>query len=62
MRTWLESCPCGSGLEASAKFDGYGIFLTYVCDACEKRKMAGYRPDIMEAYEHDEPIEPEEYY
>jgi hypothetical protein len=61
MRTYLEACPCGSGKEAEALFDGYGIFLTYACDKCEKKKLAGYRPDIMEAYECDEPIEAEDY-
>lgn len=62
MRTWLAECPCGSGKEADARFDGHGIFLTYTCDTCEKKKMAGFRPDIMDDYECDEPLEPEEYY
>lgn len=43
-----------------AEYDGYGIFLCYVCDLCVKQKMARYRPDIKEQYQADEPIEPEE--
>lgn len=61
MKTYLDACPCGSGKEAAALFDGHGIFLTYACDKCRKKKMAGFRPDIMERYECDEPIEAEDY-
>lgn len=50
-------CDCGSNLYRRAKHDGYGIFLTFVCDKCEKRKMAQFRPDIMTRYECDEPID-----
>lgn len=38
-------------------YDGYNIPLALVCDVCEKYKLAEYRPDIMERYEADEPIE-----
>lgn len=53
-------CGCGSGETEYPLHDGYGIFLTYACDACKKKKLAGYRHDIMERYECDEPIEPED--
>jgi hypothetical protein len=62
MRAYLEKCRCGSGLEAYPEYDGHGIFLDYMCDKCRKKKMSKYRPDIMEAYECDEPIEPEDAY
>jgi hypothetical protein len=42
--------------ERYAKYDGHSIFLCYVCHECEDAKMAGFRPDIMERYEADEPI------
>ena len=50
-------CPCGSGQWPDMQQDGYGIFLCYTCPACEKQKLAKYRPDIFERYETDEPIE-----
>lgn len=53
----LTQCPCGSGLYPSANYDGYGIFLCYTCEQCHDRKMAGYRSDIHEHYECDEPID-----
>jgi len=53
------TCACGSGQDREAVYDGYGIFLTYVCDKCRKRKLAGFRLDIFERYACDEPIEPE---
>jgi proteasome lid subunit RPN8/RPN11 len=36
-----------------------GIFLTYTCEDCHDRKMAGYRPDVLTdpAYWTDEPID-----
>jgi len=55
----LESCSCGSGEYAPARFDGHGIFLTYACDKCWPEKLRGYRPDILERYECDEPIDEE---
>ena len=58
MRNHLDACPCGSGKPAEALFDGHGIFMTYACDKCRKRKIAGFRPDIFERYETDEQIEP----
>lgn len=50
-------CNCGSGLEREAEYDGYGIFLTFVCDQCRADKMKRFRDDIKERYECDEPIE-----
>jgi hypothetical protein len=57
----MSECSCGSGEERYPLYDGYGIFLCYACEKCEKEKLRGYRSDIMEQYECDEPIEPEEY-
>ncbi len=31
--------------------------MTYVCEKCEAKKVAGFRPDIFESYECDEPID-----
>jgi hypothetical protein len=55
----LRSCTCGSGLPPESQFDGYNIFLCYTCSKCYAKKMKGYRSDIHERYECDEPIEPE---
>lgn len=57
----MDTCSCGSGYEKFPLYDGHGIFLCYACWECEEEKMAGYRPDILERYECDEPIEPEDY-
>jgi hypothetical protein len=51
------TCTCGSGYQRHAKYDGHGIFLTYVCDKCEEEKMSKYRSDIMEPYDTDEPLD-----
>jgi len=62
MRTYLEECHCGSGEGANAQFDAQGIFLCYTCPKCHKKKMAGYRPEILTGYTQadvDEDIEPE---
>jgi hypothetical protein len=58
------TCTCGSGRQRFAKYDGHGIFLTYVCDKCETEKMQQFRSDINEHYETDEPIDGdnEDYY
>jgi len=53
-------CPCGSGERRQPQYDGHGIFMCYTCTRCHERKMAAYRSDIMEQYECDEPIEPDE--
>ena len=47
---------CGSNNESYAKYDGYGIFLTYVCFECEHQKMSMYVDDIQGQYEHDEEL------
>lgn len=55
--TRLQQCPCGSGEFPEALYDGHGIFMAYVCDKCRKKKIAGFRPDIFEAYACEEPID-----
>jgi len=52
-------CTCGSGERREAQYDGHGIFLCYTCEKCYARKMQGYRSDIFERYEADEPIDEE---
>lgn len=47
------TCTCGSGRQRFAKYDGYGIFLTYVCDKCEEEKMQQYRSDIDDESVYD---------
>ena len=58
----LEECPCGSGEYPEAVHDARGIFVSYVCEQCRKRKLRGYRSDIFtdSAYWADERIEEEE--
>lgn len=53
----LQQCPCGSGEFPEALKDGHGIFLCYACDKCKQDKLGSFRPDIMTAYEADEPID-----
>ena len=62
MRTYLEECPCDSGLPAEAEFDARGIFLVYACDKCRKEKLSKFRPDVLTDpdYWHDEPIDEDE--
>ena len=52
-------CACRSGLDRRAAYDARGIFLTYVCDRCERHKLRGYRPDVLtnSNYWADEPID-----
>jgi hypothetical protein len=59
MRYTQRPCRCGSGLDHRPLFDGYNIFLTYVCDQCEATRLKEFRPDIMSRYHTSEPIEPE---
>jgi hypothetical protein len=66
-RTHLNFCPkCDPDQEretyAPAHYDGHGIFLFYACEACAASALKHFRPDIMERYECDEPIEPEDAY
>ena len=53
----ITKCNCGSGNIRYPIYDGYGIFLSYVCETCEADVTAKYRPDIMERYECDEVID-----
>lgn len=53
----MQECTCGSGEYRYPLYDGHGIFLTYACDQCEEEKLKEFRPDIMESYQADEPIE-----
>jgi hypothetical protein len=53
----LQQCPCGSGEYPEPEYDGYNIFLCYTCDKCRAEKLRGFRSDIFEQYECDEPIE-----
>jgi hypothetical protein len=55
-----RECRCGSGKMSRWIYDGHGIELFRACDVCLPEKMKGLRPDIMEKYEADEPIEPED--
>lgn len=59
----MRLCPCGSGKPREEARDARGIFLTFVCDACRKRKLAGFRADVLTdpSYPADEPIEGDDY-
>jgi hypothetical protein len=52
-------CNCGSGEPKRPACDARGIFVAYVCDACEQEKLSGYRRDVFTNpnYWHDEPID-----
>lgn len=52
-----KPCPCGSGEPRQERYDGYNIFLCFVCSKCEAQKMARFRPDIHTRYDADEQIE-----
>jgi hypothetical protein len=54
-------CSCGSGKFQTPVYDARSIFLTYVCEQCRERKLAGFRSDILTDpnYPTTEPIEPE---
>ena len=56
-KVYIAACSCGSGKEAEALYDGYGIFMTYACDVCWEEKIKGFRSDIFERYQTDEQIE-----
>lgn len=55
----MRTCPCGSGKPRHANHDARGIFLTFTCETCHQRRMAGFRPDVLTdpSYWHDEPVE-----
>ena len=52
-------CDCGSGEFRYPNYDARGIFLTFTCSKCEKRKLSTFRPDVLTDpnYWHDEPID-----
>jgi hypothetical protein len=52
-----RTCPCGSGLPRTAQNDGYSIFMCFTCEKCHDERVSGFRSDIRERYECDEPIE-----
>ena len=52
----MNPCPCGSGHTRRELKDGYGLFLTFACDKCEREKLSEFRPDIMTQYATDEAI------
>ena len=54
-----KKCHCGSDDYREAIYDARGIFVTFVCDSCRRRKLSSYRPDIFthSDYWHDEPID-----
>ena len=39
--------------------DGYGIPLARVCAKCKTTALKQFRPDIMDAYDHQEPLDEE---
>lgn len=59
VKEYLDNCPCGSGQGAYILRDARGIGCGYVCEKCEEKKKAKYRPEIFtnSNYWHDEPIE-----
>ncbi len=54
----MSKCFCGSDLPRRPAYDARGIFLTNVCDRCEREKLSHFRPDVLTDpnYEHDEPL------
>jgi hypothetical protein len=40
-------CDCGSLLARFPKYDARGIFLCYVCEKCEQKKLAAVFADAM---------------
>lgn len=42
------------------RYDGHGIYLYRGCSRCEHEKRSGFRSDIDERYEADEPIDAED--
>ena len=50
-----RECNCGSGATRRPLYDARGIFCTYVCDMCEERKRAQFRPEIFADPNYDAP-------
>jgi hypothetical protein len=59
----FKTCGCGSGKEMYELFDARGIYCCRVCEDCEEKKKARYRPEIFtdSNYYTDEPIDEGEY-
>ncbi len=60
--TW-HTCSCGSGETYTwILYDARNIACGRVCDKCEAKKKARYRPEVFtdSNYWADEPIEPDE--
>lgn len=51
-----DICRCGSNEYRYPLKDGYGFFLTYVCDKCVGERRKEFRADIMDQYDTDEPL------
>ena len=63
-RQQLHECLDGKQSTAPSwwESDAQGIPLARVCERCKKKKLAGYRPEILTGYNQadvDEPIEPD---
>jgi hypothetical protein len=62
-----KPCPCGSGKMSWWLSDARGIPVSRVCEDCEKKIMAQYRPEIFTNPEYEDvdfrfPVEPDEEY
>jgi hypothetical protein len=47
MMNYRTMCNCQSGLAPRDVYDARNIYVAQVCDACESRKLSGYRPEIF---------------
>lgn len=57
-----RECNCNSGNIRYPLHDARGIFVSYVCEACEEEVQSKYRPEIFENPNYDacEPIDDED--
>lgn len=55
----IKPCNCGSGEPRHEVHDARGIFVAFVCDECEARKLKPYRSEIFTdpLYPVDEQVE-----
>jgi hypothetical protein len=44
----MKLCPCGSGKPRYELRDAADIFCAFICDDCEKEKVARFNPAIFE--------------
>jgi hypothetical protein len=51
----LTECPCGSKEWPWIAYDARNIPLGYMCDKCEKRKLAAFRPEVLTDPNYDAP-------